>query len=332
MRSQGALRLPLSNEVNSPVPQDPYQTLGVSRSASTAEIRKAFHKLAKANHPDVNPDNKAAEERFKRASAAFDLLGDPDKKARFDRGEIDGDGREVPRGFTGGGPFSGKPGRKPQGPGAGGGNPFQGADFEDILSEIMGGRAGGGFSQRGPQNGPMKGEDMRLRLEIELEEAIRGGPKRISLPDGQTLDITLPTGAKDEQVLRLRGKGGPGRLGGPAGDAMIELIIKPHPVFRREAGSADLTMDLPVSVPDAVLGARVDAPTPEGSVALTIPPRSNSGQMLRLKGRGAYAADGRRGDLFARLMIMLPDAPDEALVRFSTEWRDKRPYAPKRKG
>jgi len=146
----GAVSVPRRRAFEQPEPrvtQDPYQTLGVSRSASTAEIRKAFHKLAKANHPDVNPDNKAAEERFKRASAAFDLLGDPDKKARFDRGEIDGDGREVPRGFTGGGPFSGRPGRKGQGPGAGG-NPFQGADFEDILSEIMGGRAGGGFGQR----------------------------------------------------------------------------------------------------------------------------------------------------------------------------------------
>lgn len=330
MRTRGALRLHHLNEVNRPVPQDPYQTLGVSRSASAAEIRKAFHKLAKANHPDVNPDNKAAEERFKRASAAFDILGDPDKKARFDRGEIDGDGREAPKGYTGGGPFNGRPGRRSQGPSSGS-NPFQGADFEDILSEIMGGRAGGGGAGFG-QRSPMKGEDMRLRLEIELEEAIKGGPKRISLPDGQTLDLTLPTGAKDEQVLRLRGKGAPGRLGGPAGDALIELIIKPHPVFRREPGSADLTMDLPVSVPDAVLGARVDAPTPEGSVALTIPPRSNSGQMLRLKGRGAYAADGKRGDLFARLMIMLPDAPDDALVRFAADWRDKRPYAPKRKG
>lgn len=320
---QGALRLSHLNKVNSPVPQDPYQTLGVSRSASTAEIRKAFHKLAKANHPDVNPGNKAAEERFKRASAAFDILGDPEKKARFDRGEIDGDGREAPKGFTGGGPFSGRPGRKAQGAGG----PFQGADFEDILSEIMGGRAGAGFGARGP----MKGEDLRLRLEIELEEAIKGGPKRISLPTGQTLDLTLPAGAKDEQVLRLRGKGAPGRQGGPAGDALIELVVKPHPVFRREPGSADLTMDLPVSVPDAVLGARVDAPTPEGFVALTIPPRSNSGQMLRLKGKGAFAADGRRGDLLARLVIMLPDAPDEALVRFASDWRDKRPYAPKRK-
>jgi DnaJ-class molecular chaperone len=329
VRAKARIARPHPNEVNSPVPQDPYQTLGVSRSASAEDIRKAFRKLAKANHPDVNPGNKAAEERFKRASAAFDILGDPEKKARFDRGEIGADGREQPKGFTGGftggGPFSGRPGRKAQGAGAG--NPFQGADFEDILSEIMGGRAGAGFNPRGP----MKGEDMRLRLEIELEEAIRGGPKRISLPDGQTLDLTLPTGAKDDQVLRLRGKGGPGRQGGPAGDALIELVIKPHPVFRREQGSADLTMDLPVSVPDAMLGARIDAPTPEGPVALTIPPRSNSGQMLRLKAKGAYTADGRRGDLLARLVVMLPDAPDEALVRFASDWRDKRPYAPKRK-
>ena len=318
--------------------QDPYQTLGVPRTASADDIRKAFRKLAKANHPDVNPGNDAAEERFKKVSAAFDILGDKEKKAKFDRGEIDADGRESTRGFGGGGnPFTGAGfgGRAPGGGRRGGGGPFQGADFDDILSEMFrggggpgtaGGFAGAGFNPRAPA----KGEDIRLRLEIELEEAIKGGPKRISLPDGQTLDLAIPAGAKDDQLLRLRGKGGPGRHGGPAGDALIELAIRPHPLYRREG--ADLHMDLPISAPDAILGAKVDAPTPDGQVTLTVPPRANSGQVLRLKGRGATDANGRRGDLMARLVVMLPEMPDEDLVRFAEEWREKRPYQPRRKG
>jgi len=325
------------------VTQDPYQTLGVSRSASADEIRKAFRKLAKANHPDVNPGNAAAEERFKRVSAAFDILGDAEKKAKFDRGEIDADGRESMRGFGGGGgpfsggggPFGGRSGGRRAGPGGGfgGGGGGGGADFEDILAEMFGNRAGAG-PQGGPggfgARGPVKGDDLRLRLEIDLEEAIKGGPKRISLPSGATLDLTIPPAAREGQVLRLRGKGEAGRLGGPAGDALIELALRPHPLYRRDG--ADLTMDLPISVPDAILGARVDAPTPDGPVSLTVPPRANSGQTLRLKGRGAIDAQGKRGDLLARLVVMLPDMPDDALEAFAKEWRDKRPYQPRRKG
>ena len=164
---------------------------------------------------------------------------------------------------------------------------------------------------------------------IDLEEAIKGGPKRISLPSGATLDLTIPAAARDGQTLRLRGKGEAGRQGGPTGDALIELAIRPHPLYRRDG--ADLSMDLPISVPDAILGARVDAPTPDGPVSLTVPPRANSGQTLRLKGRGATDAQGRRGDLLARLVVMLPDMPDEALEAFAREWRDKRPYQPRRK-
>jgi len=327
------------------VTQDPYQTLGVSRSASADDIRKAFRKLAKANHPDVNPGNAAAEERFKRVSAAFDILGDTEKKVKFDRGDIDADGRETSRGFGSGAPFGGGGGGGPfgarnsgrrAGPGAGPGAGFGGGDFDDILAEMFGGRAGagpqggggagaGGFGGRGP----VKGDDLRLRLEIDLEEAIKGGAKRISLPSGATLDLTIPPAARDGQTLRLRGKGEAGRQGGPVGDALIELAIRAHPLYRRDG--ADLSMDLPISVPDAILGARVDAPTPDGPVSLTVPPRANSGQTLRLKGRGATDAQGRRGDLLARLVVMLPDMPDEALEAFAREWRDKRPYQPRRK-
>ena len=322
--------------------QDPYQILGVSRAASADDIRKAFRKLAKANHPDVNPGNAAAEERFKRVSAAFDILGDPEKKTKFDRGEIDADGRESMRGFGGGSPFGGggspfgarNAGRRAGpggGPGGGAGAGFGGGDFDDILAEMFGNRAGAGAGPQGGfgARGPVKGDDLRLRLEIDLEEAIKGGPKRISLPSGATLDLTIPAAARDGQTLRLRGKGEAGRQGGPTGDALIELAIRPHPLYRRDG--ADLSMDLPISVPDAILGARVDAPTPDGPVSLTVPPRANSGQTLRLKGRGATDAQGRRGDLLARLVVMLPDMPDDALEAFAREWRDKRPYQPRRK-
>jgi DnaJ-class molecular chaperone len=327
-----------------PVAQDPYATLGVSRSAGADEIRKAYRKLAKQYHPDTNQGDKAAEEKFKLVSAAFDIVGDAEKRKRFDRGEIDADGRETMRGFGGGNPFGeGGPFRRGAGPGPGarrGGNPFgggggggfEGPEFEDFLHDIFnggrgpGGGAGGGFNPRGP----VKGEDIRLRLTLDLEDAIRGASKRVMLPNGGAIDVTVPAAAREGQVLRVKGKGHPARGPGPAGDVMIELAIRPHPVYRLDG--ADLHMDLPVSVPDAVLGAKVDAPTPDGTVSLTVPPKANSGQVLRLKGRGACDEHGKRGDLFARLMVVLPEGPDEALTAFAREWREKRPYQPRRKG
>jgi DnaJ-class molecular chaperone len=299
------------------VARDPYQELGVSREASAAEIRKAFHKLAKSNHPDVNPGDKASEERFKRASAAFDLLGDAEKRKKFDAGEIDADGREIQRGFTGGGPF---------GQGAPQGFEFDGVDINDIIGDMLrgqgrgGGRRGGGFASRGG--------DIRAALEIDLEEAISGAKKRLSFHEGPTLDVTIPAGATDGQVLRLKGQGAPGR-GGP-GDALIELSIRPHPVFKREGDS--LIMDLPVSAPDAILGGKIEAPTPEGPVTLTVPKGSNSGAILRLKGRGLSEGGGRRGDLLARLVVTLPETMDDDLVTFAEAWRRDRPYTPKRRG
>lgn len=306
--------------------RDPYAELGVSRSASADEIRKAFRKLAKANHPDTNPGDKAAEERFKRVSAAFDIVGDADKRKKFDAGEIDADGRETMRGFGGGGPWGAQGG--PQGGFRAEG--FENIDLSDLFGDILGrGRGGarGGPQGFGGAGFSMRGSDVRARLDIDLEEAILGGKKRIAFSDGRTLDVTIPKGASDGQTLRLKGQGQEGR--GGAGDALIELRIKPHPVFRIEG--ADLVMDLPVSVPDAVLGGKVEAPTPEGPVQLTVPKGANSGQRLRLKGRGLADGAGRRGDLFARLQITLPDQPDEALVAFAEEWRKQRPYAPKRR-
>ncbi len=295
---------------------DPYKELGVSRGASADEIKKAFRKLAKELHPDKNPGNTAADERFKRITAAFDLLGDAEKRAKFDRGEIDADGREQ---FRGGGGRSGPGGFGGGSPG-GGGAGFENIDLDELFG-MFGGRPGG---RPGGRTGPVRGQDVRATLEISLEDSIAGATRRIQFSDGRTLDVTIPKGAADGQVIRLRGQGAPGR-GGAAGDALIELKIAPHPLYTRDGG--DLTMDLPVSVPDAVLGGKIPVRTPEGTVSMTIPKGSNSGQVLRLKGRGAFAA-GKRGDLLARLIVTLPETPDDPLVKFATEWRSKRPYRP----
>ncbi|WP_312161652.1 J domain-containing protein [Phenylobacterium sp.] len=304
--------------------RDPYQELGVSRGASADEIRKAFRKLAKQHHPDTNPGDKAAEERFKQVSAAFDILGDAEKRKKFDAGEIDADGRETMRGFGGGGPFGGQQG----GPWGGGQGRYtesmEGADLGDLFSEILGRRGGGGggfggFSQRG--------SDVRARLEIDLEESIHGAKKRIAFSDGRTIDVTIPKGAEEGQTLRLKGQGSPGR-GGP-GDAFIELVMRPHPIFRREGDA--LVMDLPVSIPDAVLGGKVEARTPDGAVTLTVPKGANSGQSLRLKGKGLSDSRGKRGDLLARIVLMLPDKPDHELESFAERWRKERPYTPRKK-
>jgi DnaJ-class molecular chaperone len=315
------------------LPQDPYQELGVAKSATADEIRRAFRKLAKAHHPDANPGNKAAEERFKRVSRAFDILGDPEKKAKFDRGEIDADGRETMRG----GPWGGAQ-RGPQaGQGYGRGAQFEDVDISEILGEMFGARAAGAAGGAGgggrPFNfgfgQPQKGPDVRARLEIDIEDAINGAKKRISFSDGRTIDVSIPKGAVEGQVMRLKGQGQMGQ-GGP-GDALIEIGIRPHPIYRREGDL--LVMDLPVSVPDAVLGGKAPAPTPDGTVSLTIPKGSNTGQTLRLKGRGLPdPKTGKRGDLLARIVVSLPDTPDPELEKFAEDWRRERPYTPRRKG
>lgn len=299
--------------------QDPYLELGVSRSASAAEIRKAFHKLAKKHHPDVNAGDKSSEEKFKRVSAAFDLLGDGDKRAQFDAGEIDAEGRETARAYSqgpfGGGPFNDQSGGFRSAA-------FEGVDLNDILGDMFGGRAGGrggGFASRGA--------DVRARLEIDLEDAIAGGKKRLPFSDGRILDVTIPKGVAEGQTLRLKGQGGPGRAG--PGDALIEISIRSHPVYRREGDQ--LVMDLPISVPDAVLGGKIQADTPDGPVTLSVPKGSNSGAILRLKGRGLSDGQGRRGDLLARLVVTLPEGTDPALEAFAENWRNERQYSPTRR-
>ncbi|MBL0948358.1 J domain-containing protein [Brevundimonas sp.] len=295
---------------------DPYQELGVSRGASADEIKKAFRKLAKDFHPDKNPGDAAAEDRFKRITAAFDLLGDAEKRAKFDRGEIDADGREQYRGFSGGG-------RGPGGFGQGGFGGGARATFDDIdLEDIFGGMFGGGGARPrgGATRGPARGQDVRASLEISLEDAIQGSTRRIQFSDGRTLDVTIPKGADDGQVIRLKGQGVASPRGGPAGDALIELKIAPHALYHRDG--ADLTMDLAVPLADAVLGGKVAVRTPDGVVNLTVPKGSNSGQTMRLKGKGAFAA-GRRGDLKVRLMIQLPGEDVPELIKAAETLRKR---------
>ncbi|MDB5438751.1 MAG: dnaJ-class molecular chaperone [Caulobacteraceae bacterium] len=300
---------------------DPYNELGVSRLASQDEVRKAFRKLAKKLHPDANPGDKASEEKFKQVSAAFDIIGDPDKRKKFDDGEIDAEGRERYGGAGGAGGFNGSgfagPGGFGQGGGFGqrgpGGPGFENLDLGDILGEMFGGRG------RGRAAMPERGEDVRARIELDLEEAIAGGKRRITFSDGRSLDVGFPKGAYDGQVLRLRGQGGEGRRGGPHGDALLELVVRRHPIFRIEG--EDLVMDLPVPLADAVLGGKVQAPTPEGQVALTIPRHSSSGRVLRLKARGLALQTGGRGDLLAKLQIQLPELIDPDLEKVAEKLR-----------
>ena len=296
---------------------DPYAALGVSRTATADEIRRAYRKLAKELHPDVRPGDKAAEERFKRATAAFNLLSEPTTKGRFDRGEIDADGNERMA-------FNSRPrqgSRQHAGAGAGpGAGAYSGDAFDlgDIFSDLFGSGVGGG---RGYSR--MRGRDIRFTLDIDFIDAVNGAKRRISLAEGRTLDVAIPTGVESGQVLRLKNQGGPGVQGGPAGDALVELNVRPHAFFRRDG--QDVHMDLNVSLSEAVEGARIQVPTPAGPVALTIPAGANTGKTLRLKGKGVAG----QGDQLVHLHVVLPEAPDEDLKKFVKKW-SRRDYTPPR--
>lgn len=299
---------------------DPYAALGVSRTATADDIRRAYRKLAKELHPDVRPGDKQSEERFKRATAAFNLLSDPITKGRFDRGEIDADGNERAA-------FSSRPrqsARAHAGAGAGAG-PGPGVndafDLGDIFSDLFGGPGFGG----GRTYTRMRGRDIRFTLEVDFLDAVNGARRRISLAEGRTIDVAIPAGVESGQVLRLKGQGGAGVQGGPAGDALVELKVRPHAFFRREG--QDIHMDLNVSLTEAVEGGRVQAPTPTGAVTITIPAGSNTGKTLRLKGKGVAS----QGDQFVRLQVVLPDTPDDDLKKFVKKW-PRRAYTPPRPG
>ncbi len=301
---------------------DPYQVLGVAREASQDQIRAAYRKLAKKLHPDLNPGNKDAEERFKEVSGAYDLLGDAEKRARFDRGEIDAAGAERPR-ETYYRDFADSAGAAHEGArryeSAEGFADF--ADTDDILAELYGKVRGRGAKIR------MRGPDLPFHLHVDFLEAVNGATRRLSLPDGSTLDVTIPPGIRDGQILRLKGKGRPGLGGGPPGDALIEIEIVPHPIFTRQGD--DIRLELPVSLAEAVLGGRVEVPTPTGPVAMTIPKGSNSGTVLRIRGKGVAKRDGTRGDEYVTLRIMLPGKPDPALESFVAGWEAGRSFDPR---
>ncbi|GIX08544.1 DnaJ C-terminal domain-containing protein [Elioraea sp.] len=298
--------------------KDPYETLGVARTATAEEIRRAYRKLAKKLHPDLNPGDRSAEARFKEVSAAYDLLSDPEKRRRFDAGEIDAAGQERPRG-----PFFRDHATADAGPfrtwrGARTGR----SGLEDLFEDLFGEREFGRAERMG-----FPGGDVALKLTVPFLDAVNGATARVSLPNGDVVDLKIPPGATDGQVLRLRGKGLPGIDGGPPGDALVELAVAPHPLYRREGDT--IRYDLPVALHEAVLGAKVEAPTPAGRVMLTVPPGSNTGTVLRLRGRGVARPDGTRGDCIVTLKLMLPPGPDPALAQFLRGWEAGRRHDPR---
>ncbi|MEX1147235.1 MAG: J domain-containing protein [Sphingomonadales bacterium] len=295
---------------------DPYKTLGVARSASAEDIKKAYRKLAKELHPDLHPGNEKISEQFKETSAAYAILGDEKNRKRFDRGEIDANGTE--RGFGG---FSRQ--RQRAGASAGGGRGFGGFSFdgvnaEDIFADLFSG------NRRGPA-GSARGNDRVYQVSIDFLDAVRGLKKTISLESGKTLSVSIPADVRDGQQIRLKGQGGPGQGGGPAGDALIEVLINPHRYFRREGN--DIHMDLPITLVEAVNGGKVRVPTIEGAVNLPIPAGSNTDRVLRLKGKGIKPAQGGpTGDQYVRLKVMLPDPIDDDLKSLIEEWSANHPY------
>jgi DnaJ-class molecular chaperone len=271
--------------------RDLYDILGIARGASPEDIKKAYRRLARERHPDRDPSNPRAETVFKELAAAYALLSDPKKRARYDRGEIDATG--APRA---------RPGRANRGPGA---KPSDRAF-------------------RGRASVKINGADVEYALSVSFADAARGTTHHIDLTSGKRLKVAIPPGTRPGRILRLKGQGMPGIGGGRDGDALVEIQVAPDPVFRAEGD--DVHIDLPVTLAEAVLGARVPAPTVDGAVALTVPAGSNTGTVLRLKGKGLPSADGGRGDQYVRLAVVLPPKPDAEFTDFVRAWSAKNPY------
>ncbi|GGB58945.1 molecular chaperone DnaJ [Blastomonas aquatica] len=298
---------------------DPYAILGVSKGASEKDIKSAYRKLAKELHPDYNKDNAVAAARFSEVTRAYDLLSDKDKRARFDRGEIDIDGNPAaPFGFGGGGGFR-QQGRTSENAGFSGfGN--DGVDFADIFDGLFGG-LGGGSTYRGGAGGARgaapKGANVAYKLAVDFTDAAALKPQRITLADGKTIDLKLPHGVETGTNMRLTGKGQPGP--GGAGDGIVTIEVRPHRFFRRDGDNVRL--DLPISLKEAVAGGEVRVPTVDGAVMMKIKPGSQSGQQMRLKGRGFHGKAGVRGDQIIELQIRLPEGGDAALTQFVEGWQ-----------
>jgi DnaJ-class molecular chaperone len=327
----GGRRYGLTNKM-----RDPYEVLGVAKTAGGAEIKKAFRTLAKKYHPDHNKTDPKAKERFSEINAAYEIVGDEAKKAKFDKGEIGPDGK--PR-FTG---FEGFGGARPGGFSKGAGGPDSARRFEfnfgggegtgrggfdasDIFADLFG---AGKRARAGAE--PRRGADVTATATVPLETAVTGGQARVILPNGRVLEVKVPAGLESGKQIRLRGQGQSGPPGGMAGDALVSVKIAPHPYFKVDG--RDLRLDLPVSLYEAALGGKIAAPTLEGKVELTVPPGSNGGRVLRLRGKGLPAADGKpAGDLYVALKIMLPEAADAEFDALMRKWRDQKPYDPRGK-
>lgn len=316
--------------------RDPYTVLGVSKSAKADDIKKAFRRLAKKYHPDQNKDDPKAKEKFAEANQAYEILGEEAKRKQFDRGEIDAEGK--PRGFEGFPGGGGRPGGGNQGGwefefGPGG---FRqrgasgGFDASDIFSELFGGGRGAGPGARTRQRPQQAGEDLQASLSVSLEEAVRGATKRVAMPTGKALDVTIPAGIEDGKQIRLKGQGNPSPFGGPAGDAIVTVKVAPHPLFKVDG--RDLRIDLPLTLYEAVLGGPVEVPTLTGRIELNIPAGTSGGRALRLRGKGLPASGSNpAGDLFVTMKIVLPEASDSELETLMKTWREKKPYRPRDK-
>jgi DnaJ-class molecular chaperone len=297
--------------------KDPYEVLGVDRSASPDDIRKSYRRLAKKLHPDLNPGNRAAEERFKEVSSAYELLSDAEKRARFDRGEIDATGAERPRQrFYR--DFASTADTDHPYADASGYEDFAQAD--DFLAELL--------RRREHERANAPGPDLHFRLAVDFVDAVNGGTMRLNLPEGGTLEVKIPAGIESGQVLRLRRKGGPGRGSGKPGDALVEVAINPHRFFTRQGD--DIHLELPITLSEAVLGGQVAVPTPSGTVMMRVPKHSNTGAVLRLKGKGVRRHGGSPGDELVTLKVMLPDTPDPELESFISGWVGGTSYDPRR--
>lgn len=299
---------------------DPYKVLGVAQDASQADIRKAYRRLAKKNHPDLNPGDAEAEKRFKEISAAYGIIGDEEKRGRYDRGEIDDTGTERPEKHFYRHYAEGEPGFKYYRQTS----PGSADDLGDLFADLF------AHARPGGREFHTKGPDLRYNMSIDFLDAVNGAKKTVTMPDGKTLNINIPAGFRDGQTLRLKGEGEPGFGGGAKGDALVAVSVRDHPVFRREG--YDIHSILPITLSEALSGKKVRAETTSGAVYVTVPRNANSGETLRLRGKGVVnRVTGKPGDHLLELRIMLPKAHNEELEKFIADWEAKHPYNPRQK-